>query len=94
VEGPLESGVAGTPSASSQLFRHSEDFVKLHGPARGAIPRPSSRPQLKLRVMAVQASPLLLAGKEIDTSRMTAADHAALRVLRARPQPGGQQRAR
>lgn len=32
-----ESGVRGTRSASSQSFRHNPDFVKLSGPALGAL---------------------------------------------------------
>lgn len=31
------SGIKGTRSPSSQSFRHSDDFVKLDGPALGAI---------------------------------------------------------
>lgn len=32
-----EAGVKGTRSASSQSFRHSDDFVPLSGPALGAV---------------------------------------------------------
>jgi uncharacterized protein (TIGR02594 family) len=32
-----QAGVKGTRSASSQSFRHSEDFIRLSGPALGAI---------------------------------------------------------